>query len=305
MAKNKVLIIFIDANNNLQQVDFVAQKMPELDLLAEISTISLFIKDGWSQLEAWKNINKAIYSNYSSYDGFIVVSKADTLIYSAVAANTAFVKNYKPIIFTTTGQLDSGFEFSKIIEIGLKTNLINALQLISRQVKEVMIVYGQKAILATLARKISSSDVAAFDSLTGEYIATINFSLELLTQPKKKKRIVKFANDFQDKFALLYMHPGFVWDKYKNVLNDSDVLILKSSHRDGLLEKDIDWLKENFSNKPIIIYNRIGIEREKPLPSNYIIPKKITWENMMIRTMWSLAQAKSGESFEKAFLAKQ
>lgn len=305
MAKNKVLIIQANIRNSLNKADLIALRMPELDLLGNITNLPLHIDDNCSQLESWQSINKTIFDNYKRYDGFIVVIKADNIIYSAVATSTAFVRNYKPIIYTTALSLGSGFKFTKFSELNLKTNLINSLQLINAGVCDVMIVYGQKAILATLARKVNMSQLNAYDSLTGDYIATIDFSLELLTPAKKKQNIMKMANEFDDKMALLYLHPGFVWDKYKSVLKKSQALIIKSSHRDGLLDKDIAWLHVNYANKPIIIYNRLGIVRDEPLPRNYIVIDQMTWESMIIRTMWCLAKYKNVTSFKKLFLTKK
>ncbi|MFW0862226.1 MAG: asparaginase domain-containing protein [Candidatus Komeilibacteria bacterium] len=305
MAKNRVLIIYLDVRNSLKQADLIASKMPELDLLAEIVTLPLKVTEDCSQLESWQAINETIYTNYDRYDGFVVVSKADNLIYSAVATDTAFEKNYKPIIFTTALLSGGGFKFKKLSDLSLKTNLINALQIINSNISDVMIVYGQKAILATLARKVSVSHLNSYDSLTGEYIATVDFSLELFAKPNKKNHDVIFKNDFDDRIALLYLHPGFVWSKYKEVLKKSKALIIKSTHSDGLLDKDIKWLKDNFGNKPIIIYNRLGIVREQPLPANYITTDRMSWETMIIRTMWCLAASKSTTTFKKIFFPKQ
>ncbi len=305
MAKNRVLIIYLDMRNSLQQADLIASKMPELDLLAEIVTLPLHIKTGSSQLESWLAINNTIYSNYDRYDGFVIVAKGDNLIYSAVATDTAFIKNYKPIVFTTALLSGGGFKFKKLSDLSLKTNLINALQLINSNISDVMLVYGQKAIQASLARKVSVSHLNSFDSLTGEYIATVDFSLELLAKPKKKNRDVEFINKFNNNLSVFYLHPGFAWDKHKAVLKKSKALIIKSIHTDGLLDNDILWLKENFSNKPIIIYNRLGIVRDNPLPSNYIITSLMSWEMMIIRTMWCLAQSKSTTEFKKMFIIKQ
>lgn len=305
MAKNRVLIIYLDVRNSLQQADLIASKMPELDLLAEIVILPVKVKEDCSQVESWQVINKTIYNNYDKYDGFVVVGKGDNLIYFAVATDTAFVKNYKPIIFTTALLSGGGFKFKKLADLSLKTNLINSLQIINSNISDVMIVYGQKAILASLARKVSISRLNSYDSLTGEYIATVDFSLELLAKPKKKNKDVISKNEFDDRIALLYMHPGFVWNKYKQVLKQSRALILKSTHSDGLLDKDIEWLKNNFPNKPIIIYNRLGIIREEPLPNNYIVTNLMSWETMIIRTMWCLAMTKSANGFKKIFFPEQ
>jgi len=302
MAKNRVLVIHLDVGHSLNRADLIAPKMPELDLLAEIVTLPLHLHAKCSQLESWQIVNNTIYKNYERYDGFIVIGKADNLIYSAVATHTAFSKNYKPIIFTTALLSGGSFKFNKLAELSLRTNLINSLQLINSNISDVMIVYGQKAILATLARKFSISHLNSYDSLTGEYIATVDFSLELLAMPVKKNRTLEFSNEFDDRIALLYLHPGFAWDKYRDVLRQSRALIIKSTHSDGVLEQDIEWLYNNYSNRPIIIYNRLGIMREIPLPSNYVIADKISWENMIIRTMWCLAKTKTVDKFKKLFL---
>ena len=304
MVKNRVLIIYLDMRSSLNKADLVASKMPELDLLAEIVTLPLCMDPNVSQLECWQAVNETIYKNYDRYDGFIIVGKADNLIYSAVAADTAFAKNYKPIIFTTAILSGGGFKFKKLSDLSLKTNLINALQLINSGISDIMIVYGQKAVLATLARKKSVSQLNSYDSLTGEYIATADFSIELHVKPEKKSKYVVFVNKFDDDLALLYLHPGFVWDKYKDILKNSRALIIKSMYSDGLLDVNIKWLHQNFKDKPIIIYNRLGIFREKALPDNYMISKQMSWETMIVRTMWCLGKTKTTVGFKKIFFPK-
>ena len=277
--------------------------MPEIDLLAQadIKTIDYYDQPNKSIIY-WQKVNQLIEQYYDDYDGFIIIKEPDSLIFAAIATQTALIKNSKPIIFTTAPFQDGGFSFMKgIYQVGLRTNIINSLQLISTGIPETMIVYGQKVIVANKTKKKSMNELNAFLSVDDHYLAEIDFQVQLKSAFAKNQNNMKMINKFCQDFNILYLHPGFIWSDYRFILQKSKALIIKSNRQRGLTKHDYQYLQKYFSNKPIIIFNKLGLLNDD-LPANYILVNKMTWEEIVVRTMWCLAQTNEPKKFKRLFV---
>jgi L-asparaginase len=301
-SNKRVLFIIICSKKDVSKDNFLALQMPEISLLAKADTkIIEYHNKPNKSIYYWSRVNELIKNNYQDYDGFIVIKEPDSLIFSALATQTALIKNSKPIIFTTAPFEDGDFNLVKnIYQIGLKTNIINSLQLISAGIPEVMIVYGQKVMTADKAKKISTSELNAYQSIDDDYLAEIDLSISIKKEYNMNSKAVKMVNKFDDQISFLYLHPGFHWTDYPRILRKSKALIVKSNRQRGLTKYDYQYLEKYFVDKPIVLFNKLGLIDEQ-IPSNYILVKNMTWEEVIVRTMWCLAQAKELKKFKKLF----
>ncbi|MFH1668166.1 MAG: asparaginase domain-containing protein [Candidatus Komeilibacteria bacterium] len=302
-TKKKVLFIVISSRNDISRDNFLALQMPEIDLLAQadIKTIDYCDQPNKSIIY-WQKVNQLIEQHYDDYDGFIIIKEPDSLIFAALATQTALIKNYKPIIFTTAPFQDGGFSLMKsIYQVGLRTNIINSLQLISTGLPETMIVYNQKVIAADHVKRGSMTELNAFFSIDDQYIAEIDLQVQLKSSLSKKHNDMKMVNKFCQDFNILYLHPGFKWADYRSILQKSKALIIKSNRQRGLTKYDYQYLQKYFGNKPIIIFNKLGLLNDD-LPNNFVLASKMTWEDIVVRTMWCLAQTKETKKFKRLFI---
>ena len=143
------------------------QKIPELKHLdCNIETISFKKPIDSSNInpEKWIEIAEIIESNYSNFDGFVVLHGSDTMSYTASALSFMLENLAKPIIFTGS-QLPIGD-----LRTDAKENLITAIQIASLRengqavVQEVGLYFEYKLYRGNRTTKINAEHFKAFTS---------------------------------------------------------------------------------------------------------------------------------------------
>ena len=142
------------------------QKIPELKHLdCNIETISFKNPIDSSNInpEKWVEITEIIESNYTNFDGFVVLHGSDTMSYSASALSFMLENLNKPVVFTGS-QLPIGD-----LRTDAKENLITAIQIASLQQKgksvihEVCLYFEYKLYRGNRTTKINAEHFNAFD----------------------------------------------------------------------------------------------------------------------------------------------
>jgi len=114
--------------------------------------------------EQWKKIARIIESNYTKFDGFVVLHGTDTMAYTASALSFMFENLSKPVIFTGS-QLPIG-----MLRTDGKENLLSAIEIAAAQrngkpiVPEVCIYFNSMLFRGNRTTKIDSQQFKAFDS---------------------------------------------------------------------------------------------------------------------------------------------
>lgn len=302
IANKRYKVLFLVVGTpKWQEAAILPTKLPEIELLADVTTHFLpSITASAKQIEQWRTVNHYLADKYDEFDGFVIMQEPDSLIYGAVASATAWLKNRKPIIYTTAPWQDGDFVFDdNLFSLGWRANIINALQMVAKQVPLVMILYGQKVMEATLARKVNLSQLNAFVSRNNKYIAHLDWGLELSNNIPIIAQGKKIANQWSNEFLVIYLHPGFNWNNFSHAWKKARAVIIKSNRQTGLTETDRKQLAKYFNDKPVIIYNRLGFMIENSLPTNFVLVDNMTWEETIVRTSWALAQTDNISKFIK------
>lgn len=147
-------------------LDFV----PELGNLCEIDTCQLFNIDSTNMGPVqWKEIVLAIKENMGSYDGFVITHGTDTMAYTAAALSYMIQNPMCPIVMT--GSQKSIYNR----DTDARNNLLKAFTYASFDgAWGVSIVFDNKVILGTRARKVRSKSFNAFESIDYPEIAVFN-----------------------------------------------------------------------------------------------------------------------------------
>lgn len=189
------------------------QKIPELKHLdCSIETVSFKTPIDSSNInpEKWVEIAEIIETNYTQFDGFVVLHGSDTMSYSASALSFMLENLSKPIVFTGS-QLPIGD-----LRTDAKENLITAIQIASLQqkgkpvIQEVCLYFEYKLYRGNRTTKINAEHFNAFASPNYPQLAESGVNLNVnsnLVLPRPSKNLVVHKK-MDSNVVIVKMFPG-------------------------------------------------------------------------------------------------
>jgi len=211
----------------LKAFDFntLLKSIPELNQLdCNIESVSFDEPLDSSNMnpEHWATIAELIESNYSAYDGFVVLHGSDTMSYTASALSFMLENLSKPVIFTGS-QLPIGD-----LRTDAKENLITSIQIAALQekgkpvIQEVGLYFEYKLYRANRTTKINAEHFKAFNSLNYPPLAESGVHLkvynEYIEKSKSTKRL-KVHKQMDTNVAILKIFPGLNESVLNSMLN--------------------------------------------------------------------------------------
>lgn len=301
--KRKIILLLaggthlLDKNDKLltidkkEDIDNWLQQIPELNIMADIEPI--FVCGEYDSVDAhvWGKINKTIESLAKKADAFVVVTKLGSLIDTSLAL--AFgLQHLETSIITTSSQIDTQDFYNKKIVIsklkaknalGIRSNLINALQASEVALPGPAIMFGTRLVSATKAVWDSSEDVDNIASIDNSYWGKVDFGINIKNNLLKfKKNNIARGNIFASVLVMENIE-GVDWYLDKNSLANYQAIIIKINNGQGINDEKkqqlLDW------DMPVVLYNLV-----LDLPSNKVASLiNCTWNTALIKTMWVLA----------------
>jgi L-asparaginase len=154
----------------------------------------------------WATIAEDIESNYSYFDGFVVLTGTDTMAYIATALSFMLENLNKPVVFT-------GSQIPLCMpQNDARRNLIMAMIFASRDsINEVCIFFHDRLLRANRTTKVNTHKLLAFDSPNIDALATIGISINendhLLLPPARGALRVHLQMD--PRLLTIRLVPGF------------------------------------------------------------------------------------------------
>ena len=222
----------------------ILRYIPEIEKIADIDVIIPFNLDSSNiGVHEWEVLSGLIDKNMDAYDGFVIIHGTDTMVYSASALSFSLRNIRKPVIFTGSQRPLSN------LRTDARFNLIDAVELATLPVPEVLITFGQRILRGNRAKKISITNYNAFDSpnfpLIGEIGINIQINHEYVLKPTEDYYHEK---GFTQKLAVLSIYPYLNFDNYLPVLNSEiNGIILRgfgSGHLPTVLPNWMDFLRK-------------------------------------------------------------
>ena len=135
--------------------------VPELADLCEVSAVQVFNLDSTNVGPAqWQSIVRCIKENYDACDGFVIAHGTDTMAYTAAALSYMVQNSAKPVVLT--GSQKSIYNR----DTDARNNLYRAfVYAVSDGAWGVQLVFDNKVILGTRARKTRTRSFNAFSSI--------------------------------------------------------------------------------------------------------------------------------------------
>ncbi len=217
----------------------ILNHVPELSDLARIRVEIPFNLDSANlgQTE-WDRLAQIIYDKMDLYDGFVVIHGTDTMAYTASALSFSLLNLRKPVVLTGAQR-----PLSKLRN-DARTNLIDAVELSTMAIPEVMIVFGQRIIRGNRAKKVNIYSYNAFESPNFPYLGTIGVNIdidhELLLQAHGSPVLL---GGFISKVAVISIHPSLTPQYFEPLIeSDIQVLILQGFGAGNLPGMENDWV---------------------------------------------------------------
>ena len=290
----------------------ILQYVPEILAFCDVDTVQPYNIDSTNVTPAhWIRLATVIKENYQNYDGFVVCHGTDTMSYTAAMLSYLIQHSPKPIVLTGSQQpIDREDTDGRI-------NLRDAfLYAASDVASDVVIVFQGKIIAGTRAKKIRTKSFNAFTSVDFPNLGVIRDGkvISYITTPKRDKP--EFYLQLNEKVALLTLTPGVKADILDAYFRLNDAVVLSGYGTGGVPEGEYYGFYEMLENwvgkgKTLVVTTQVqqegsdmdvcrvgrGLKNRFDLLESY----SMTYESIITKLMWILAQTKDDKEIRKLF----
>lgn len=285
--------------------DELLSYLDDLSYLCTVDCIQLFNLDSTNMTYShWAKVAKTIKDKYGDYDGFVVTHGTDTMAYAASALSYMIQNSRKPIVFT--GSQKSIY----MRDNDARNNLTNALIYASFDgAYGVTIVFDNKVIIGTRAKKVRSKSYNAFTSVNYPEIARIiDKKVCQYINKDYSENDVQFFLDFNTNVMVLKLVPGLNHKELHFALKNYDAVIIEGFGVGGLpsyFENEFPDLKD----RTVVITTQVQYEGSdldvyqvgKAIKAKYGLLESydMTIESLVSKLMWVRGLTSDKEKIKK------
>ena len=284
--------------------------VPEVRNICAVSTVQLYNLDSTNMKpEYWLNVANYIASVYDKYDGFVITHGTDTMAYAAAMLHYLIQNSPKPIVLT-----GAQIPIEKR-DTDARENLSGAFLYASDDnACGVHIVFDNKIIAATRARKTHSKSFNAFSSMDYPDIGFVRGGKVKYYIKENLQGPVKFYNEIDPSVVIVKLIPGMRADIFDYVADKCHAVIIESFGVGGIPYYDNDEFVKKIEyliskGVRIIISTQVPHEGSDMtvyqvglrIKQKYEIPEAydMTTEALVAKTMWALPQTTTAAEFSK------
>lgn len=272
--------------------------IPQVQSFCEVDTIQLLNLDSTNmEPKHWKMMVHTIREHYDAYDGFVIAHGTDTMAYTAAALSYMIQNSKKPIVIT-------GAQKPIDLEItDAKSNLIDSFLYASDEASQgVQIVFDEKVIAGTRAKKVRSKSYNAFSSIDYPSLAMIqdmNIMRYIPIIPFKEE--VHFYEEMNDNIYLMKMIPGMQAKLLESIFAQYDSIVVESFGVGGIpksISEDFFRLCKQYPEKLVVMATQVAHEgsdmtvyevgRDIKEECSILESYDMTLESVIAKLMWIL-----------------
>lgn len=287
--------------------------VPEVEQICRVTAMQLYNLDSTNMdYRHWIGIARCIEENYDLYDGFVVTHGTDTMAYTLAAVSYMVQNSPKPIVFT--GSQKSIYAR----DTDARGNLRNAFLYAASDIAcGVHLVFDNKVILGTRARKTCTKSYNAFSSIDHPNVAEIrdgrliSFVEEHITATRPS-----FYLNLEPNIFVYRLIPGADTQIFSFLKKHYDALVIASFGVGGVpcyenqrfIEAIDDWLA---SGKTLVMSTQVPHEGSdmSVYEVGYTIKKRfklieaynMTQEAVVTKLMWVLGQTRDQDEIRRLF----
>lgn len=287
--------------NASEMADWLKQ-VPELSLMAEIEPIFVYSdSEELRGIKLWQKVSQIIFEKAGTVDGFAVLTDLEEVLNLGIALSFALINLNKPVILTSSQITQEAVMLPDWKEkqakayggLGVKANLINAIQIVNLELPAVALMFGNRIIRPTKARRAQTLGLNLFDSIDDKYLGKIDFGISLSEKIKPPAEPLELNNQFEENVKIINWMPG------GGLVNSNN------NQTKGIIIRDLLNLKDlifKSGKTPILVYNRFMIDNQRKNGDELLAVNNMSWETTVIKFMWALAQK---ESNAEAVMSKE
>lgn len=306
LKRQKICLLFcggsslVGRNNKLFEVRKKSDIEPwlseitELAILADLQPVFIFgAEDETVAAETWAALVMEIQKRYQTCDGFVITHSFDSINYSGAALAFMLGNLGKPVIMTGAqdiAKLPDKKNINRYHTLGIRANLIDAVQVATQDIAEVGIMVGNQLFRATqIARKPGTR--GNFTNWSGEKLGEIDFGIKFSEYRQLRRRTPLLVQpEIEQNVFTIALHPGYNLRASLKLLNPSLKGLIIMANDISLPLSDF-LLLEKYSaqhNMPVFIL----AENKAPQPQKtklIILPPMIP-EIALVKVMCALGQ---------------
>lgn len=267
--------------------------VPELAVLAE--TCGFFISAENETVKTpdhWIKLASEIEYRIDGFDGIVVIHDSASLIYTACAISFAIQRSSIPIVFTASPGIKEikpdPKNFEEFGPVGLKANLLNAVQVATMNTADVIIVDRASLVRACLAQRVKLGEHKQIIAPQQAVLGSIEFGVvlsefrtrrpdetELVFQPKFSDRVASVCLDFPDDI-----------EKIEPAMKQAPAGLI--IHGRGVNPFSKDVLNQLNPKIPTLILT--NSEQTPPADLKAIVVSDMTREAAVVKFIWALGK---------------
>ncbi len=286
--------------------------VPEIREFCTPDSVQIFNIDSTNITpEHWVRIAETIRDKYDEYDGFVICHGTDTMAYTAAVLSYMVQHSPKPIVLTGSQKpIDREDTDGRI---NLRDSFLYAS---SEKACDVVIVFQGKVIAGTRAKKIRTKSYNAFDSVDFPELARIRDGkvITYITTPKSEKP--EFSLRLNRRVGLISLTPGMDSELLDVCFRLNDAVVLSGYGRGGIPDGEYYGFydvigKWQDKGKTLVVTTQVqsegsdmsiyrvgrGLKNRFSLLESY----DMTYESILAKLMWILAQTKAPEKIRELF----
>jgi len=283
--------------------------IPELSEIADIDIEIPYIIDS-SELttDHLRKIVKIIKKNVDRYSGFVISHGTDTLTYTASALSYMLMNPTFPVILTGAQKPLSE------IRSDARSNLINAIEFSTMNIKEVAILFDDKLMRGNRTIKSHVNHFDAFTSPNYPLLAKTGVNIEVYRKNiLKHDGLFHIFDGFDNAVAVMKIFPGFSHSCFQPKENIRAVIIIGYGagtvpiDNSGIPEKIEKWMSEG---KLVVLMSETKAGKLDPviyesgkklLDLGVVDSGDMTFEATITKIMFLLGQYKDISIIKKNF----
>lgn len=300
LDKSSRLISVLDQDD----IDRWLSEMPELNILAEIEPVFIAGEDQVIGPRVWEQMAQMIAKNVNQVDGFVVVSRPEQIIYTSLALGFLLPNFQKSIISTSSKIGGTEFHDKKAVVsqlkneqggLGLRSNLINAVQVALQNVPGPAIMFGTRLIPSVRAVANFSDSANPIISFDNTYWGKVDFGVSLRLSLPKSFGSPKIFSELSSDVLILEDIPGLEWRLAKNDVSKFQAVLVKLSDNHRLDPAKIKILAS--WQLPVVLYHQEQVLTHFDASASL---SDCTFYVAAIKTIWAASNFKKRADFIKA-----